>query len=140
MLDEATEDIGAARSQRLEGSTATCLIATEGCIEYRRGNFTLGEAKYREAIEAAKVQSDAVTGQRAFVHWLHEEGRAGHRLNGDEAARIGKFFEEDKSVPGATRELFRLHVAPYIQEAVEFDRLIQDAQRVFEELVNSSKV
>jgi hypothetical protein len=110
----AIQDLESAKLRHLEMSDRICLEATAGCIEYRRGNIASGAYKYAKAITDALSEGGKVFAQRAYIHWLHEEARAGYRVAKEEADRVKAYFERDGKIDPETREIYRVYAQEFV--------------------------
>jgi tetratricopeptide (TPR) repeat protein len=110
----ATEDLKSARGLPLDETDEICLLATEGCILYRSGEPKAGAERYHAAIEYGVDHKLPELSQRAYIHWIYEDGRRGHRLSEGEAVKIRNFFNENKHVSKDTRAIYDLYASPYL--------------------------
>lgn len=78
--DKAAQKIEEAKrlpSERRPADIRICMKATEGLIEYRRGNFAEGEKLYTEAIQQATNElSDKELATKALLNYAREEIRS----------------------------------------------------------------
>ncbi|NBW52191.1 MAG: hypothetical protein EBR49_19275, partial [Betaproteobacteria bacterium] len=108
-------DIKAAAAVRpLEETDAICITATTGCIFYRDGDLTQGAEFYQRAMETAFDQKHTALAQRAIIHWIHEEGRSGRRVNAIECERLINYFADTKRIDRETLAIYRIHAEQYL--------------------------
>jgi len=97
-IDAAEADIQAVRSRWVDSSDEIFLLATEGCIAYRKGDIIRGAALYEQSVETAVRQGLQHSAKRARLHWLYEELRLGTPLDTRSAEALLSAFENHTSI------------------------------------------
>jgi tetratricopeptide (TPR) repeat protein len=110
----AREDLKNAQSVAVDETDRICLLATEGCIEYRSGDTISGSKLYRSAIERGMTAAHKEYSQRALIHWIGEDGLLGRRLPQESAENIINFFSNPKKISRETRAVFEIHALPFL--------------------------
>jgi len=98
LIEDAEADIKSVRSQHLKEEYDVFLLATEGCIAYRKGNPILGAELYTQSVNRAMDLKLHASAKRAQLHWLFEELRRGVPLDIDSATQLLNAFEGNQSV------------------------------------------
>lgn len=110
----ARADIKLARNLPLSESDEICLIATEGCVEYRSGDPALGAILYKSAIDKGISGNGKEYSQRALIHWISEDGLLGRRIPKCDADSIIQFFADTKRTTKETRAIFSIYALPFL--------------------------
>ena len=94
---EAEQAIVEARKMSLSTETKVCLIATQGLIEYRKGNIAEGRRLYQDAIMLAKNSfSDARLLNTAILNFTREEARSDENFDRSILETIEKIPDDCK--------------------------------------------
>lgn len=94
--------IEAKKLQHLSADAQVCLTATEGLIEYRKGNIEEGRALYMNAIDMAKDFSDQRLLNTAILNYLREEAHSGKEFD---ATILEKIVD---NIPNDCKETIKL--------------------------------
>lgn len=113
-IEGALADLAAARELNVDPEQAMLLNATEGCILYRSGQPDAGGAKYREAVEKGVELKSIDNAQRALVHWIHEEGRAGRSFDPETKTVLEGLFK-GKKVSKPVKDVFDVYAEPFFK-------------------------
>ena len=105
----AEVDIQVVRSRWVDTSDEIFLLATEGCIAYRKGDIHAGAELYGKSVEKALELGRTHSAHRARLHWLYEELRLGTPLDTASASALIAAFDKEESVElrGAFDSLIR---------------------------------
>ncbi len=123
-LEQADRDIALAWQNDPAPNTRVCLLATEGCLNYRRGDLATGARLYRAALDLAADSKEKAATQAALIHWIAEDIRAGQGPTPDELEHIETRFLTDKSVSDTTRAVYRANIDAAKTARYEHDRLV----------------
>lgn len=110
----ARDDLKRARAHVLERTDELCLLATEGCIEYRSGDPILGSELYHRSIIMGEAIGNLDYSQRSFIHWINEDGLLGRRIPEPSASKIRSFFDDPKKITKETRSIYEIYALPFL--------------------------
>lgn len=97
-IEPAESDIAAVRARWVDPSDEIFLLATEGCIAYRKGDIQAGAALYQQSVDKALELDREHSAQRARLHWLYEELRLGTPLDASSTDKLLAVFDKKESI------------------------------------------
>lgn len=137
-VDEARKVIKQISPTNLEESTAICITATSGLIEFRSNDPQQGRRLYGEAIEKASKDEHKELRFRAKVHLCREEIRIGSNLVGRILLELINTAQQQASEKGSKDSLRKLRrtiqqtnagtVEPELIQ--KFDNLLREQKRL----------
>jgi tetratricopeptide (TPR) repeat protein len=107
----ARADLSAAKARTHSPGDKVFLTATEGCIHYRNGEYSLGAELYERSIRQALRENNHDSAQRAVLHWLHEEQRIGRVWEPELLLKIRLYFTDKTAVSESVRDIYQAHFA-----------------------------
>lgn len=134
----AMSDLEAARNQKDSSTEEPCLLATEGFILYRSGSFDEADKFYKKSIDIAIENKEHQTAQRAYIHWIHEQGRIGRHLDPLTARELTEQILNSKSTTVDVKESFRKYVLPHIATA-ELKVFAKEARELAQRLLAATR-
>ncbi|KQX55440.1 hypothetical protein ASE71_19600 [Ensifer sp. Root954] len=125
-LDAAGRTLAQARKLVIEQRSLISIDATQGFIEFRRGNHDAGAQLYGVAIDRANKLGMVKAKQLAFIRYVTEEVRAGTLVDPEWIDKIRRTYSSPK-IDDQIKAVFKAQFEPAIKEA-EIHRSIAAAQ------------